>query len=142
MALFTDTFAGTFDGKKSRLSVPAAYRGLLSRLSAEAVVLRKSNHSPCIEVWPQPDFERMVDRAIADLDPFSSEYALRSRKLVGRASTLTMDAEGRLVVPKQLVEAAGLKDAVAFAGQARFFEIWDSAALEEHDRRLAEQEAA
>lgn len=135
MALFTDTLAGTFDGKKGRLSVPAAFRGLLSRMGAEAVVLRRSDHSPCIEVWPQPVFEQMVERLIADLDPFSPDFARRSRKLVGRASTLSLDAEGRLVVPKPLADAAGLKDAVAFAGRARFFEIWDAPTHDEHERR-------
>jgi MraZ protein len=141
MAQFTDTIQGTFDAKKSRLSVPAPFRQILARMGAENLVLRRSNHSACIEVWPQPDFEREVERRIGELDPFSPDYSRRSRQLVGRATTLALDNDGRLVLPKPLIDAARIEGDVAFAGRAKFFEIWNARLLEEHEAALDAEDA-
>ena len=142
MAQFTDTIVGSFDARKARLSVPAAFRQLLARMGAENLVLRRSSHSPCIEAWPEPDFEREVNRRIGDLDPFSPDFQKKSRQLVGRASTLALDGDGRLVLPKPLVEAAHLDGEVAFAGRAKFFEIWNARLLAEHEAALDAEDAA
>jgi MraZ protein len=142
MAQFTDTIQGTFDAKKSRLSVPALFRQLLARMGAESVVLRKSSHSKCIEVWPQPDFEREVNRRIGELDPFSPDFQRQSSKLVGRAVTIVLDGDGRMVLPARLIEAAQLESEIAFAGRAKFFEIWNARLLEEHEAELEAEEAA
>ncbi len=109
--------------------MPALFRAVLNRLNAEEVVLRKSTHSPCIEVWPKPVFDAEVDRRIADLDPFDPAYEKLSRKLVARIHVLRPDSEGRLVLPRELIEKAELDGEIAFSGRIRFFQIWNAARL-------------
>ncbi len=142
MAQFTDTIGGTFDAKKTRVSVPAAYRQLLTQMGATALVLRKSSHSECIEIWPQPDFEREVNRRIEALDPFAPDYNRRVAKLVGRASTLSPDADGRIVIPAPLIAHAGLEGEVSFAGRAKFFELWHAPKLVAHEAAMDAEDAA
>jgi MraZ protein len=121
--------------------VPAPFRAVLARLNAEEVVLRKSSHSPCIEVWPKPVFDAEVDRRIADLDPFDPSYEKLSRKLVARIHVLRPDAEGRMVLPKELIEKAELDGEIAYSGRIRFFQIWNAARLAEAEAADEEEEA-
>lgn len=135
MAQFTDTIAGTFDAKKMRLSVPAPFRAVLNAAGTQTVVLRRSSHAACIDCWPEPDFAREIQRRTDELDPFSEDYDERMAELVGRATTLTMDGDGRLVLPRALVEHAGLAGEISFAGRSKFFQIWSTPALDAHEAK-------
>ena len=109
MAQFTGTFEGTFDANKSRLSVPATFRATLSAFGTNVMVLRPSSHSPCLDCWPEPQFAAEVERRTDELDPFSADYDTRVAELVGDAITITLDTDGRVVLPRQLVEHAQLR---------------------------------
>jgi MraZ protein len=136
MSDFAGTIPGSFDAKKGRISVPAAFRAILTRIGAEDVILRTSRHLPCIEVWPKPDFMTEVERRVAGLSKLSSEYQVITRKLLGRVHSLHPDAEGRVVMPKELAEKAGLDGEIQFAGRGAFFEIWANAAFIAEEARL------
>jgi MraZ protein len=137
MLHFTSTLDGTFDAKKARLSVPAPFRTILSRLGAEAIVLRPSDHAPCIEVWPESVFRAEVQRVLGKLSPFSPKYHKFSRQLVGQAHTVTYDNEGRFGLPPALIAHARLEGPVKFAGSAEIFQIWAAPLLEANDAALA-----
>ncbi|WP_149541166.1 division/cell wall cluster transcriptional repressor MraZ [Siccirubricoccus phaeus] len=136
MSDFAGTFPGSFDAKKGRISVPAAFRATLNRLGAEDVILRSSRFLPCLEVWPKPDYMAEFERRTAGLSKLSAEYQSISRKLLGRVHTLRPDTEGRVVMPGPLVEKARLDGEIQFAGRGAFFEIWNSAAFAEEEARL------
>jgi MraZ protein len=138
MSNFAGTFSGTFDLKKGRLSVPAAFRAVLARQEAEEVVLFPSRHARCIELWPEPTYMAEVERRIGDLSKLSSEYQAIMRKLVSRIHTLRPDAEGRFVMPRELAEKAGLDGDIQFTGLGAFVQIWSAAELEKEEARLAE----
>ncbi len=141
MLHFTGTLDGTFDAKKARLSMPAPFRSILNRLNAEAIVLRASAHAPCIEVWPEPVFRAEVQRVLGKLSPLNPKYHKFSRQLVGNAHTLSIDGEGRLVLPPALVAHAGLETGpVKFAGSAEVFHIWAPAALAANDAAIADDD--
>jgi MraZ protein len=136
MSEFTGTFGGGFDAKKGRISVPAPFRAILSRAGAEEIVLRRSRHLPCIEVWPKPDYMAEVDARVAGLSKLSAEYQSIMRKLVGKIHTLRPDTEGRVVMPKDIAEAAQLEGELQFAGRGAYFEIWTKQAFEAEEARL------
>ncbi|MCO6419403.1 cell division/cell wall cluster transcriptional repressor MraZ [Siccirubricoccus sp. KC 17139] len=136
MSDFAGTFPGSFDAKKGRISVPAAFRSTLARLGAEEIILRSSRFFPCLEVWPKPDYMAEFDRRTEGLSKLSAEYQAISRKLLGRVHTLRPDAEGRVVMPAPLAEKAGLDGELQFAGRGAFFEIWNAATFAEEEAKL------
>ena len=136
MSEFTGTFGGGFDAKKGRISVPAPFRAILSRLGAEDIILRKSRHLPCIEVWAKPDYMAEVEARVAGLSKLSAEYQSIMRKLVGRIHTLHPDTEGRVVMPRELAEQAQLESDLQFAGRGAYFEIWSAGAYAAEEARL------
>jgi len=136
MSGFAGTFGGTFDAKKGRISVPANFRAVLNRIGAEEIVLRPSRHAPCIEIWPEPAYMAEVQRRVEGLSQLSSEYHAVMRKLVARIHTLRPDAEGRIVMPKELAEKAGLDGEIQFSGLGGYFQVWSAARLAEEEARL------
>ena len=136
MSEFIGTVPGGFDAKKGRISVPARFRDALSRIGAEEIVLRKSRHMPCIEVWAKPDYMAEVTARVDGLSKLSAEYQAIMRKLVGRVHTLRPDTEGRVVMPKELIDQAALDGDVQFAGRGAYFEIWPAAAYAAEEARL------
>jgi len=137
MSGFAGTIAGTFDAKKGRISVPAAFRATLTRNGAEDIILRPARGTRCIEVWPQPAYEAVVARRVDGLSELSAEYKTLMRRLFARIHILHPDAEGRIVMPKELAEFAGLDGEILFTGLGAYFEIWSAAALAEEEARLA-----
>jgi MraZ protein len=133
-------FMGTHQNKldaKGRVSVPAPFRTALKgsdEANGTHLVLRPSHQHACIEAWPAPDFEALA-QPLNQLDVFSPEHDDLAATLYADAFSVEADKEGRIVLPDQLVEYAGLSDAVVFMGLGRIFQIWEPAAAE---RRRAE----
>jgi MraZ protein len=125
-SIFSGTVAATFDGKKARISVPSAFRTALAAQGSQEMIGRRSNHSRCIEVWPKAVFDAEVRQRTAGLDPFSIEFEKLMRRLVAHAHALQPDSEGRMVLPRELVEKAELESEVVFSGRHSFFQIWSA----------------
>lgn len=125
-SIFSGTVPATFDSRKTRISVPSAFRNALSGLGSMELIGRRSSHSPCIEIWPKATFDAQVRERTAHLDPFSREFEKLMRRLVAHAHALTPDAEGRMVLPKELIEKAELETDCVFTGRHSFFQLWSA----------------
>lgn len=66
--------------------------------------------------------------SIDQLDQFSEE-ADDLRILLGSSRQLAFDPEGRIVLPDDLVEFAGLQSEAAFYGTGRSFQVWEPTQL-------------
>jgi len=45
---------------------------------------------------------------------------------------LPFDGEGRVVLPRELAEHAGISDSATIVGQVNYFEIWSPSAFKAH----------
>jgi MraZ protein len=126
MTQFLGTHTSKLD-RKGRVSVPALFRAALERLGTDELIFRPSHRAPCIEAYARPDFERMT-AGLERLDLFSDARDDLAFALFAEALPARPDAEGRLVLPEEMVAHAGLTDAVAFVGKGRLFELWEPAA--------------
>ena len=136
MSQFLGTHQNRLDAK-GRVSVPAPFRAALK--SAEngqmaQIVLRPSHKHPCIEAWPASVFEAL-SQPLERLDVFSEPHDDLAAALYADAFPVESDKEGRIILPDDLKNHAGLTDSVVFMGLGRIFQIWEPAAA---DRRRAE----
>jgi MraZ protein len=127
MTHFMGAFTGKLD-KKGRVSVPASFRSALERLGTLELVLRLSHRDPCVEAWPLPTFETMAS-GLNQLDVFSDAHDDLSLALFADAFPMRPDGEGRVVLPQEMIEHAGLTEAVTFAGRGNSFQLWEPEAL-------------
>jgi MraZ protein len=133
MAQFIGTHQNKLDAK-GRVSIPAQFRSVLKQMSHAGetapfapLVLRPSHKYPCIEGWTQKGFEAL-GAPLENYDQFSPEHDDLAITLFGDACPMETDREGRIVLPAQLAEHAGLTDHVVFIGTNKIFQIWEPAA--------------
>lgn len=119
----------TLDGK-GRLGVPTRWREvLMANVQGQMVVAK--NPDGCLSLFPLPVWENFENSVLA----LATENDPWRRFFIGSATELELDGAGRVLIPPELREWAGLVEKVKFMGVGSYFELWDSA---RHDAREAE----
>ncbi len=105
------------------MAMPARYRErLLEACGGRLVVTVDRDH--CLLVYPLPEWEVIEEKIIA-LPTFNKQARLLQRLLIGYATELEMDAQGRVLLPAVLRDYAGLQKKAILIGQGKKLEIWD-----------------
>ncbi|WP_341749836.1 division/cell wall cluster transcriptional repressor MraZ [Candidatus Tisiphia endosymbiont of Sialis lutaria] len=122
MNIFLSKYINNLD-KKGRVSVPASYRAALSSQSFNGVIVYPSFRNKCIEACSLKRLEEL-SQMIQTLDPYSEERDAFETIILGGAIQLTFDGEGRVILPKSLIEHSDISEQVCFVGKGLVFEIW------------------
>lgn len=130
MSLFLSTFENKVD-QKGRVSVPSQFRNLLQDEKQNCVVLYESSINVCIEGCT---FERIneLSKKIDDLDPFSEEKDAFATIVLGGSAQLQLDRDGRILLPKNLMNFAEISEGAIFIGKGQIFEIWNPILFKKH----------
>ncbi|MCB1857038.1 MAG: division/cell wall cluster transcriptional repressor MraZ [Gammaproteobacteria bacterium] len=110
---------------KGRFAIPTRYREELKRRCDSELVITV-DPDLCLLIYPMPDWQD-IERRIMELPTFKDSTRILQRLLVGHATEVEMDAQGRVVLPPPLREFAGLQRQVVMIGQGARFELWDEA---------------
>ncbi len=137
MSLFLSTFINKID-KKGRVSVPATFRMALAPESFQGIVAFRSFKHNAIEAC---GFERMqrLCSSVDDLDFFSDAQDDLTASIFADSVQLALDGDGRIVMPKNLLDHAQITDRAAFIGRGANFQIWQPEAFEAHQQRARER---
>jgi MraZ protein len=121
---------------KGRLAIPTRYRErLASRCAGQMVVTVDKDH--CLLVFPLQDWEEL-ERKLVRLPSMNKVARNIVRIMVGYATEVEMDGNGRILVSRELRDFAGLDKAAILIGQGNKFELWDEEAwTEKRDAWLA-----
>ena len=129
MALFLSRSTHKVD-KKGRVSVPAAFRSALGDALGEGVGLAEPiTGQQAIEATPMA---RIVAR-LAQLDTLKSDSPQRAALVMmtlGNTRQVTIDGDGRMILPEDLIAHAGIGDTAVFVGLGHTFQIWEPKALD------------
>jgi len=130
MALFLSTFSNKVDAK-GRVSVPAQFRTSLVNDNFATMVIYESFINECIEGC---DLERIkkLSESIDNLEPFSEERDAFATAVLGGSVQLSIDGDGRVILPEILLKKAKIKDVAVFIGKGSTFEIWEPKYFEEY----------
>ena len=113
---------------KGRLFVPAKLRDKLGSSFIAAVVLDR-----CICLYSTDEWDALLD-GIASLPMTQGRTLLR--QLTSNAEDVAPDAQGRILLPKHLLEYAGLEKEALVIGAGKRAEIWKPAVYEETMNKL------
>lgn len=119
----------TLDGK-GRIGVPTRWREVLMATVQGQMVVAK-NPDGCLSLYPLPVWENFENSVLS----LATENDAWRRFFIGSATELELDGAGRVLIPPELRDWAGLVEKVKFMGVGSHFELWDSA---RHDAREAE----
>jgi MraZ protein len=123
MRFFLSTYTNKVD-RKGRVSVPAQFRALLSAKEFAGFAAYPSFTSPCIECCDMDFLERLLE-GTQTFDAFSPEQDTLSNVIFPETQVLTWDAEGRIVLPKEMMDHANISENATFVGLGQKFQIWE-----------------
>jgi len=108
---------------KGRVAVPSRYRDLLAAVCEGRLVVTANPYERCLNIYPEPQWKEV--KAKIEALPNSNKKVRRLQRLVlGNASELDMDGNGRLLLPPTLREFASLDKKVVLVGLGDKAELW------------------
>ncbi len=125
------TFIGDYTVKidsKGRLSFPAAFMRQMKEASSDGFVLKRDVFEKCLILYPMEEWDRQNTMIREKTNPYNKEHAKFLRMFFAGTAEVTLDGNNRMLVPKRLLEHAGIKSEVVLAGQSGKIEIWDAGA--------------
>ncbi len=134
MNLFLSKYLNNID-KKGRTSIPAQYRQIVSSEGFASIVVYPSIRNKCLEASGIGRINELSEM-IHKLDPYSDERDAFETIILGEATQLLFDPEGRVLLPKHLIDHARLEHNAIFVGKGKIFEIWNPELFEGHLGRL------
>jgi MraZ protein len=126
---------------KGRMVVPTRYRERLLERSAGQLVVTVDRDGECLLIYPLSDWEQ-VERALMALPSLHTQSRRLQRLMVGHATELTLDGHGRMLLPPELREFAGLDRRAMLIGQGNRCELWDESRWTERRAYWLKSEAA
>jgi MraZ protein len=127
---------------KGRLAIPMRYReAIQEQCNGRLVLTYSAFDSGALYLYPEQEWERVRD-SVTGLSTFNPGHRSLQRKLVGSASAVEPDGNGRIQLPQTLRQVAGLEKRVVLLGMGSRFEIWNETILNqkrtEEERSLDE----
>ena len=123
---------------KGRIAVPTRYREQLYGRCGGQLVITIDTKEPCLSIYPLPEWEE-VQPKLDRLSSINPKTAMVKRLLLGNASDVEMDGNGRVLIPTKLRKHANLEKRTVLIGQGKRFEIWDEAIWDQRSAQWQEE---
>lgn len=121
---FTGCISAKLDAK-GRAFFPASFRRLLSETDSE-LVLKRDVYAPCLVVYPQAAWSAELDALRRRLNRWNPQEAMLFRQFMADAELFTLDSNGRFLIPRRLLDWAGISRDLTFVGVDDRIELWES----------------
>jgi MraZ protein len=120
-------FLGNIEAKtdvKGRAFLPAVFRKVLQASGSETLILRKDIFQPCLVLYPESVWNEQQDTLRRRLNRYNAQHQQIFRQFVSEVELVTLDGNGRFLIPKRYLQMAGIQQDVKFIGMDDTIEIW------------------
>jgi MraZ protein len=127
-------FLGNIEAKmdaKGRAFLPAVFRKMLQAGGEERIVLRKDVFQPCLVLYPESVWNEQMDALRQRLNRWNKQHQQVFRQFVSEVEVVTLDGNGRFLVPKRYLRMADIEQDVKFVGMGDTIEIWSNTRADE-----------
>jgi MraZ protein len=108
---------------KGRMAIPTRIREELVESCGGRLVITAHTQDRCLLVYPEPEWLELLPQ-IEALPSFNKASQRVKRILIGYATTLEIDSNGRVLVPPTLREYAKIDKKMMLVGQGKKLELW------------------
>lgn len=108
---------------KGRMAIPTRIREELAESCGGRLVVTAHTEDRCLLVYPEPEWLTLLPQ-IEALPSFNKVSQRVKRILIGYATPLDIDANGRVLVPPTLREYANMDKKIMLVGQGKKLELW------------------
>jgi MraZ protein len=123
--MFSGSYSNSID-EKNRVIVPVKHR---EELGPRVVVTRGVDQ--CLNIFTPAAWDEYRREYIENNRKSKQDTRRLIRFLVGQAHDLPVDRQGRINLPKNLVEYAGIEKEIVFVGCIDSIELWSKEILDD-----------
>lgn len=141
-------FLGNSEAKidaKGRVFLPAIFRKQLLSAGEEYLIMRKDIYQDCLILYPESAWNELLGELQKQLSRWTREHQMIFRQFVSDVEIISLDANGRFLIPKRYQKLINIEQDVRFIGMDDTIEIWSKEAAdrpfmepEEFGRKLEE----
>ena len=124
---------GTYECKidvKGRLLIPSAFKKQLASVVKKGFVLKRAVFQNCLELYPLNQWEELITK-VNSLNRFKKKNNDFIRRFTAGVKFVELDGNGRLLIPKDLIEFSNISKEVTLSSSVNIIEIWDKEKYEE-----------
>ena len=115
-------FIGEFEyrvDEKGRVPIPPRFR---TDLKGDGVILFPGLEK-CINIYPPAEWQKLSD-TLTSSSIIPSKLRRLHRAIFASAFSVELDGQGRISIPNQLRQYAGIEEEVIIAGMNTYLEMW------------------
>ncbi len=116
--MFVGKYNNSIDSK-SRIIVPAKFR---EELGGKCVIVKALDR--CLTIYPAEQWEKFVKEKLAVLPEGNLQARKIKRRFFSSAAECDVDKQGRLTIPQELKEYAGIEKELITIGSDMTIEVW------------------
>ena len=123
---------GTYECKidvKGRLLIPSAFKKQLAPVIPKGFVLKRAVFQNCLELYPLDQWEELIKK-VNSLNRFKKKNNDFIRRFTAGVKFIELDGNGRLLIPKDLIEFSNINREVTLSTSVNIIEIWDKSSYE------------
>lgn len=123
---------GTYECKidaKGRLLLPSRLKKQLLPFMEEGFVLKRAVFQSCLELYPMQEWTELMKK-VNGLNRFKKKNNDFIRRFTAGVKMIEVDGNGRLLVPRDLHNFAGLEKEIVLSSAINIVEIWDKTKYE------------
>ncbi|MEJ2183180.1 MAG: division/cell wall cluster transcriptional repressor MraZ [Nitrospirota bacterium] len=109
---------------KGRLMIPAPFRDIIAGRASPNLYITNAPSEHCLHIYPEEEWFALAER-VRVLPRMDRNVRLYMRRVIASAVSLTLDKQGRVLVPAAHREDSGLNAEVVIVGQIDKIEVWD-----------------
>lgn len=120
-------FLGNIEAKtdaKGRVFLPAVFRKVMQSSGEEQLVMRKDVFQDCLVLYPKTVWDAELDNLKMRLNRWSKRDQMVLRTFVSDVEQVTLDGNGRFLIPRRYLDMVDIQQAVSFIGVDDTIEIW------------------
>ena len=123
---------GTYECKidvKGRLLIPSAFKKQLAPVISKGFVLKRAVFQNCLELYPLEQWEELIKK-VNSLNRFKKKNNDFIRRFTAGVKFIELDSNGRLLIPRDLIEFSNINREVTLSTSVNIIEIWDKSSYE------------
>lgn len=109
--------------------LPAALKKQMDGVLQDGFVIKRAVFQECLELYPMTEWDALMQK-VNKLNRFKKKNNDFIRRFTAGVKQVEVDANGRLLIPKDLVVFASISKDIVMSSAVNIIEIWDKTKYE------------
>ena len=114
---------------KGRIMLPSSLKKQLSTVLQDGFVLKRAVFQNCLELYPITEWNELIEN-VNSLNRFKKKNNDFIRRFTAGVRLVELDSSSRFLIPKDLIDFAGISKNIVISSSVNIIEIWDKSSYE------------